>query len=421
MICKLARPFVVAWLAVAALALAASAQPVTISFWHFYGGGTAEGDLIQWAVDEFNRRHQGEIIVEPTIVGFWEMHDKYPIAMAAGIGPDVVLWNLDYVQSSAKNGLLTDLTPLIERDGIDLSDYFPAAVEVSTYQGRVYAIPFNPDTRPFYTNRALLAEAGIDPDTPPVTWADLKEYARKLTRTDAAGSYEQLGFHPMWGDSWFVPWLHSNSGRWFDENGDPIIDNPRNVEALEFVVSFIEEYGVDRLDEFNLSYDGNNAFHASQNLAMVLHTSGYMDRLNREFPDLDYNVSLIPYNTEPVSWMAGFGVEMPQGKHTEAAWEFAKFLTGYEFMEKWARETGNMGGLMSVARDVFAYDPKKAVIAEQMYYSRFNDATTHPDQPGWNIIIDQIFAATGLSKPPKSALEEAQRQISSILAEIRSR
>ena len=131
MICKLARPFVVAWLVVAALALAASAQPVTISFWHFYGGGTVEGDLIQWAVDEFNRRHQGEIIVEPTIVGFWEMHDKYPIVMAAGIGPDVVLWN-HYVQSSAKNGLLTDLTPLIERDGIDLSDYFPAAVEVAT-------------------------------------------------------------------------------------------------------------------------------------------------------------------------------------------------------------------------------------------------------------------------------------------------
>ena len=80
-----------------------------------------------------------------------------------------------------------------------------------------------------------------------------------------------------------------------------------------------------------------------------------------------------------------------------------------------------MGSLMSVAREAFAHDPKKAVVAEQMVYSRFNDATTHPDQPGWGTIIDQVFAAIGLSKPPKSALEDAQRTIASVLAEIRSR
>ena len=244
---KLTRTSVAAAVLLIVLGLVAQAQPVTIQFWHFYGGGNAEGDMIQWAVDEFNRRYQGQIVVEPTIVGFWEMHDKYPIAMAAGIAPDVVIWNLDYVRSGAKNGLLTNLTPLIERDGIDLFDYFPAAVDVATYQNQVFAIPFNPDTRPFYYNRALFGEAGLDPNVPPERWDDLKDFTRKLTRVDGSGNFERLGFHPMWGDSWFVPWLHSNSGRWFNKNGDPIIASERNVESLEFVVSFIEEYGIDRL------------------------------------------------------------------------------------------------------------------------------------------------------------------------------
>lgn len=56
-----------------------------------------------------------------------------------------------------------------------------------------------------------------------------------------------------------------------------------------------------------------------------------------------------------------------------------------------------------------------------MVYSRFNDATTHPDQPGWGTIMDQIFEAVGLSKPPRAALEDAQRIVSSVLAEIRLR
>lgn len=421
MILRLKRITAVAAFLVMAMALAVQAQPVTLQFWHFYGPGNPEGDLIQWAVDEFNRRHEGRIVVEPTIVGFWDMHDKYQIALAAGIPPDVVIWNLDYVQANAKLGLLTDLTPFVERDGIDMSDYFPGAVEVAKYQNRFYAIPFNPDTRPLYYNRALFAEAGLDPNTPPERWEDLKEFARKLTRVDSQGSYERLGIHPMWGNSWFVPWLHSNSGRWFDENGDPIINSERNVEALEFVVSFVEEYGLERYGEFGANYDSGNAFHASQNLAMILETDGYIGRLDRDFPYVDYGVALIPYNTEPVSWMAGFGVEMPVARHPQEAWEFVKFLTGYEFMEIWVETTGNMGSLMSVARDIYASDPRRAVVAEQMVYSRFNDATTHPDQPGWGTIMNQIFAALDLAKPPRAALDDAQRTVASTLAEIRAR
>lgn len=99
MIRNTTRIFLVTSILVMALAFTAHAQPVTVQFWHFYGPGNAEGDMIQWAVDEFNRRYEGQIVVEPTIVGFGEMHDKYPIAMAAGIAPDVVIWNLDYVQA----------------------------------------------------------------------------------------------------------------------------------------------------------------------------------------------------------------------------------------------------------------------------------------------------------------------------------
>ena len=193
---KLTRTSVAAAVLLIVLGLVAQAQPVTIQFWHFYGGGNAEGDMIQWAVDEFNRRYQGQIVVEPTIVGFWEMHDKYQIAMAAGIAPDVVIWNLDYVRSSAKIGLLTNLTPLVERDGIDMVDYFPGAVEVATYKIRSTPSRSTLIPAPSTTTAALFGEAGLDPNVPPERWDDLKDFARKLTASTAAASYERLGIPP---------------------------------------------------------------------------------------------------------------------------------------------------------------------------------------------------------------------------------
>ena len=67
------------------------------------------------------------------------------------------------------------------------------------------------------------------------------------------------------------------------------------------------------MQEFDLNYEGGAATPSTPRKIWPWSssTSGYMGRLDRDFPDVDYGVSLIPYNTEPVSWMAGFGVEMP--------------------------------------------------------------------------------------------------------------
>ena len=46
------------------------AEPVIVSFWHIYGPGSPAGDLMERAVEEFNRQYAGEIVIEATVVGF---------------------------------------------------------------------------------------------------------------------------------------------------------------------------------------------------------------------------------------------------------------------------------------------------------------------------------------------------------------
>ncbi|NLN28128.1 MAG: ABC transporter substrate-binding protein [Firmicutes bacterium] len=396
------------------------AEPVIVSFWHIYGPGSPAGDLMERAVEEFNRQYAGEIVIEATVVGFWDIFDQYPVARAAGIGPDVIIFNLDGVRKEAFRGWLTDLTPLIERDGIDMDDFLPGALEAVTLDDKIYGLPFNLDTRVLFYNRALFREAGLDPDRPPQTWDDLRHTASRLTRTEADGTYSQLGFHPMWGNVWFVPWLHSNSGRWFDDEGNPIINHPRNVEALQFVVSLIQEAGQARLNEFGEAHGFDSAFQGPETLAMVIQADDFMGHLEKNHPALDFGVGLIPYNTEPASQLGGFAVYLPTGEKTEAAWTVAKYFTGAEFMTQWVSETGNLGGRLSVAWEVHRDDPKRLLATEQMVHSRFNDAQTHPEFEPWGEIFPRVDQAVNLQVTPAAALEDAQRVVEALLREVRA-
>lgn len=416
---RLFRSTVFVTLLVLALGVIGHAQPVTVSFWHIYNPGSAAGDLMARAVEDFNVEHAGEITIEATTVGFFEMFDRYPVALAAGVGPDVIIFNLDGVRKEAHQGWLTDLTPLIDRDGVDLSDFLPGAMEAVTYEGQIYALPFNLDTRILYYNRALFSEAGLDPDAPPVRWEDLQHVAAQLTRTDSDGSYTRLGFHPMWGNVWFVPWLHSNSGRWFDEGGNPVIDAPQNIEALQFVTSFIQQYGLDRMGEFGDTFDGASAFQGAQTLGMIIQADDFTRHLENNHPSLDFGVGMIPYNTEPSSQLGGFGIYLPRGEKVEAAWQVAQYFSGIDFMSKWVETTGAIGGRISVARDLHYNDPRRLRAAEQTLFARFNDAQTHPEIDAWGDIFSRVDQAIGLQLTPRAALEEAQRIVESRMAQIR--
>src|SRR5438094_457229 len=52
------------------------------------------------------------------------------------------------------------------------------------------------DSTALYWNRRMFREAGLDPDRPPRTRAELIAAARRLTRRDSAGRLARLGLEP---------------------------------------------------------------------------------------------------------------------------------------------------------------------------------------------------------------------------------
>ena len=52
---------------------------------------------------------------------------------------------------------------------------------VSTYEGRLYGVPLYADVSALFYNKDLFQQAGLDPNKPPTSLAEIREYADKIT------------------------------------------------------------------------------------------------------------------------------------------------------------------------------------------------------------------------------------------------
>ncbi len=396
----------------------AAAKPVKIVLWHIWGAGSPQASLLNQAIAEFNQLNKDRIEVEAQVQDFWTFGDKYGVAIASGIAPDVAMWDLGSTNIRAAKGLLVPLDGFIAKDKINLREFWPTALAAASWQGNLYAMPFNTDTRVFYYNEQHFVEAGL-PTSAPVTWDDLKAAAAKLTRWKG-GQLERVGFHPMWGNVWFVPWVFTNGGGWFDDQGNATINRPENVEALDWVVSWILEYGANQLNQFAGGVSGGDLFLQGK-LSAVVEVNDFATRvLDRNESGFTFRVGGIPYRRQPASWSAGFNLEIPKkpSGHYEEAWELVKYLSGKEFMSKWTRAR-NLGARIQEAIRAFPNDKNWLAIANQMLTSRYNPSI--PEVPDWwNITFQSISQALNLSKPPRAALEEAQVAVSARLLQARN-
>jgi multiple sugar transport system substrate-binding protein len=108
-------------------------------------------------------------------------------------------WGGDGFASDRSRGLLTDLTPLIERDNLDLSVFIPEVLEIYKSDGKIWGLPFLTTGSYVFYNMALFDEAGIE--YPPTDWEDkswtwdrMLELAQQLTKNYDDPTTAQYGW-----------------------------------------------------------------------------------------------------------------------------------------------------------------------------------------------------------------------------------
>ena len=153
--------------------------PVTITFWH--GQNQSAGKVIKSLADEFNRTHT-DVKVDAQIGAVADsLQAKMTAALAGGKYPDVVYIFGPNVANLARSPKALDLTKAVTTRAWNWDDFYPAAREAVTIDGKVRAIPALIDSLAVVYNKRLFRQAGIPAPKAGWTWDDYRAIARQLT------------------------------------------------------------------------------------------------------------------------------------------------------------------------------------------------------------------------------------------------
>ncbi|WP_147803513.1 ABC transporter substrate-binding protein [Alkalicoccus halolimnae] len=395
---------------------AGDGEEVTITYARGQDTTNATEALID-AFEEQNPNITVEVREMPSDTG--QSHDQYVTEFSAGDDTiDVfdadVIWPAEFAQA----GYALELDRYVERDGIELDDYFEGTVDSGTFDGRLWAMPT-------YTDAGLLYYRTDIVDSPPETWDDLIDMAGEMQGEEGtefgylmqANQYEGLVVNA-------IEFFGAYGAEVLDEDQNVTINTPEAVTALEKMQEIVQS---DFVPGDILNFDEpatENAFLEGQ--AVFARNWPYMqaNTQNEEVSQVagDVGFSLLPAGDEGSA--AGLGGWMSMinrnSQNTDEAWEFLKFKTSEEGQKISAME----GGRAPTIRDLYEDEEVQEaapLFADEEFVATLENAIPRPVTPIYPQISDimQIELSRALSGDisAEEAIENMEQEIQSALDE----
>ncbi|GAB4334227.1 MAG: hypothetical protein Kow0099_06260 [Candidatus Abyssubacteria bacterium] len=189
---------------------------------------------------EFERNHPG-VSIELTELSWEHGEDKKRIAIAAGVGPDIMTGTLpvQFVQDN----LLEPVTGYMTSE--ERADFLSPALDGVTYNGDLYGWPWYLTGNAMFLNLDLFKRFGVVPPDHDWTTTQFVDCAQKLTQDvdgDGIPDVHGFGFLVRPGDTAVWPFLFANGIRFNTHSG---WDGLQEASAgLAFLRSLIHEAGV---------------------------------------------------------------------------------------------------------------------------------------------------------------------------------
>ena len=165
---------------------ARSDDPNAMQMWERSGGNSG---MVDQLVCDWNTANAAKPI-NLSYIPHAEMVGKIAQGIASGDVPDLMGMDLIYAPQFENAGQLVDLTDKI-KDWPELTTASPGHMTVATFNDRLYGVPLYADVSALFYNKDLFTKAGLDPEKPPTSLAEIREYADKITALggDVKGYY----------------------------------------------------------------------------------------------------------------------------------------------------------------------------------------------------------------------------------------
>jgi multiple sugar transport system substrate-binding protein len=234
---------VAAALAVTAISSAAArstsrsaANTVTISVASLIPGSTKD------AIAQFNNQVAEFEKANPSIkvkpVEYQWTGPTFSAKLAAGTLPTVFEVPFTDARTLGENGQLADLTAQAKALPY-WSKYNPAVIaEGTTSSGKVVALPKGAYAQALHYNRQLFQQAGLDPNKPPTTWAEVEADAKQIADKTGKAGYAEMGKDDNTAGWILTTLVYSLGGRMETGTGKSAkatLNNPQTVTALNLL------------------------------------------------------------------------------------------------------------------------------------------------------------------------------------------
>ncbi|NDW35703.1 MULTISPECIES: ABC transporter substrate-binding protein [Roseobacteraceae] len=363
--------------------------------------GDTMNPVQQKYIDQWEAQNEGWTVA-PEVVGWGQCQDKVTTLAVAGTPVGLAYVGSRTLKEFAEFGLIEPV-PMSDEEK---ASYYPNVVDTVTYQGEQWGVPVAFSTKAFYWNKDLFKEAGLDPESPPKTWAEVIDAAKAVTEnTDSAG----FGLVAKTFDNTmhqFLHWVYTNNGQVVDAEGNIVLDSPQNLAALEAYKALVP-YS----EEGPTAYEQNEvrAIFLDGGVAMMHASIGAVSRL--QDTDINWGVANLPLGpdaqgpgtlliTDSLAVFSGTGYE-------EQATDLAKFLTAPEAQEEYDLAEG-----LTPLRPSAKID---ALVAETPYWAPYIDGIEFggpeplfTDYRGFqNVMIEMVQSVVTGAAEPADALAKA--------------
>jgi multiple sugar transport system substrate-binding protein len=300
-------------------------------------------------VAAFEAEHP-DITIEHEPIPFSDIEQRLLLQVQAGNAPDVAQLSGNYTFNLGAAGALEPL------DGFAGEDYkaetVPEALDLVVVDDQMVAAPWALQPVGLWYNRRLLAEAGLDPASPPATIGELleqlaviKERMPQVIPLGIDTTNRVFGLDVNW------PWMTVFGAEPFG-NGPVNVTSPQMGEYLGFMRTLAQENYTEinqKIGYFRpIAAEGNVAFVWDQPIlqAVIQQTSGISDEAFHE----EWGVTALPVGSggksSSVSQDHQLGI-LRTSENKDAAWTFVDWMTRSE--RALAHVVANKGALPPVS------------------------------------------------------------------------
>ena len=311
---------------------------LVLEYWEKWTG--FEREAMARVVDDFNNS-QDKVFVRFLSVS--RVDQKMMLATAGGVPPDVVgLWAIN-LPSYAENNALMPLDYLAKDAGIRQEEYLPVFWKLCSYRGFLWALPSTPSVTALHWNKKMFREAGLDPEQPPRTIAELETFNTKLTRKNSDGSLAQIGHMPQEPGWWMHDFPSWFGGASWDGSTKLLLDAEPNRHFFTWLESYPKRFGGPAMFELrggfgNFASPDNPFFNGK--VAMIMQGVWMNNFIKKYAPaGFEYGAAAFPEETEhpgsPLTIAETDILVIPAGaRHPKEAMQFIAFVAQQKNTEK---------------------------------------------------------------------------------------